>query len=78
MLEEKIADLASQKQKKLLQRLVGELSKSNPELYYQATSEVARALKLHIDGEAKLFQEERELLQVLSQRDIEVLLSHHS
>lgn len=78
MLEEKIADLASQKQKKLLQRLVGELSKSNPELYYQSTSEVARALMLHIDGEAKLFQEERELLQVLGQRDIEVLLSHHT
>jgi len=78
MLEEKIADLTAQKQKKLLQRLVEELSKTNPELYYQATSQIARELKTHIDHGASLNQEERELLQQLSQRDIEVILSLHS
>ncbi len=78
MLEEKIADLAAQKQRKLLQRLVEELSKTNPELYYQPTSQIARQLKIHIDAGGNLIHEERELLQVLSQRDIEVLLSLHS
>ena len=78
MLEDKIVDLVSQKQKKLLERLVGELSKVNPDLYYQPTSQIARQLKQYIDGEAKLYQEERELMEPLGQRDIELLLSLHS
>lgn len=78
MLEDKVADLTAQKQRKLLQRLVEDLSKTNPELYYQSTSQIARELVEHIDAGKGLIHEERELLQQLDQRGIEMLLSLHS
>lgn len=78
MLEDKTADLISQKQKKLLERLVGELSKTSPDLYYQSTSQIARQIRQYIDNGAGLNQDERELITPLGQRDIEVLLSLHS
>ena len=78
MLEDKTADLISQKQKKLLERLVGELSKTSPDLYYQSTSQIARQIRQYIDNGAGLNQDERELIRALGQRDIEVLLSLHS
>ncbi|MEE2946539.1 MAG: hypothetical protein VX444_15335 [Pseudomonadota bacterium] len=78
MLEDKIADLISQKQKKLLERLVGELSKTSPDLYYQSTSQIARQIRQYIVNGAGLNQDERELMTSLEQRDIEVLLSLHS
>ena len=77
MLEEKLSDLIAQKQRKLLQRLVEVLSKTNPDLYYQPTSLIARQVKTHIEAGENLINEERELLQSLTQRDIEVLLSLH-
>lgn len=75
---EKIEDLIAEKQRRLLQRLVEELSKSNPELYYQPTSQIARELAQHIAEGTGLIHEERELLQQLDQRGIEMLLSLHS
>lgn len=78
MLEEKIADLTAQKQRKLLQRLVEDLSKTSPELYYQSTSQIARELVQHIENGKSLSHEERELLSTLDQRGIEMLLSLHS
>lgn len=78
MLEEKITDLIVQKQRKLLQRLVEELSKDNSDLYYQSTSQIARVLLEHVEGGKNLNHEERELLQPLDQRGIEMLLSLHS
>lgn len=77
MLQEKRKDLDSEKQKKLLERLVAELSQSNFDLYYQPTSQIARELKDYIENDAELFAEERELLSHLSVRDIEVILSLH-
>ncbi|MEM8872402.1 MAG: hypothetical protein AAGB10_08810 [Pseudomonadota bacterium] len=77
MLEDKRQDLDSEKQKKLLQRLVTELSRSEIDLYYQPTSVIALQIKQYIDDGAELFAEERALLNRLSQRDIEVLLSLH-
>lgn len=78
MLEDKFADLTAQKQRKLLQRLVEDLSKTNPELYYQSTTQIARELAEHIDDGKSLSHEERELLKTLDQRGIEMLLSLHS
>ncbi|CUI36701.1 hypothetical protein [Cognatishimia activa] len=78
MLQDKTADLISQKQKKLLERLVGELSKTSPDLYYQSTSQIARQIRQYIVNGAGLNQDERELMTSLEQRDIEVLLSLHS
>ena len=77
MLEEKRKDLDSERQKKLLQKLVEELSHSDPDLYYRPTSEIAAAIEAHIKKGARLSKEDRTLLQRLSLRDIQVLLSLH-
>ncbi|MEM8792875.1 MAG: hypothetical protein AAGE80_14740 [Pseudomonadota bacterium] len=77
MLQDKRNDLDSEKQKKLLERLIAELSKSNPDLYYQPTVQIARLVKEHIDEGADLSVEDRALFEGLSQRDIQVLLSLH-
>jgi hypothetical protein len=75
MLRDKRKDLDAEKQKRLLHRLVAELSHSDPDLYYRSTSEIAFRLKEYIDGEADLSEEEDALLMRLSRRDIEILLS---
>ncbi|MEM7438236.1 MAG: hypothetical protein AAF393_01460 [Pseudomonadota bacterium] len=76
-LHEKRKDLDSEKQKALLRRLVAELSGMDPDFYYRPTAEIAQAIKTYISGSAKLVQEERALLDKLSVRDVEVLLSLH-
>ena len=77
MLQEKRDDLAVEKQKRLLQRLLNDLTRSRPDLYYQATTEVARHIREYVSEGAAMTAEERALLEQLSVRDIEVLLSLH-
>lgn len=77
MLQDKRKDLDSEKQKQLLQRLVEELSRTEMDFYYRSTTEVAALLEQHIAKKARLTAEERALMQRLSRRDIEVLLSLH-
>ncbi|MEC8196709.1 MAG: hypothetical protein VX228_10395 [Pseudomonadota bacterium] len=76
-LHEKRQDLDGEKRKVLLQRLLSDLSGLDPNLYYQSTSQIAVLMRAFIDGDAKLVQEERQLMQGLAPRDIEVLLSLH-
>lgn len=78
MLEEKQADLDREKQRKLLERLVAELSQDHFDLYYQSTSEIAFLLENYIQNKASLTQDERALLAPLSRRDVEIRLSLHS
>ncbi|MEM8635184.1 MAG: hypothetical protein AAGF33_09435 [Pseudomonadota bacterium] len=73
-MEEKRKDLDAEKQKRLLERLVGELSRSHIDLYYQSTSEVAFLLRKYIDKDAKLSVEEQVLLKPLSEYDIQLRL----
>ncbi|MEQ9694705.1 hypothetical protein [Shimia sp. SDUM112013] len=77
MLQDKRKDLDAEKQKKLLERLLHELSDRNPSLYYQPTSEVALQVERYIAHGATLHAEERTLLERLGRRDIAVLLSLH-
>ncbi|MFW8635681.1 hypothetical protein [Cribrihabitans pelagius] len=77
MLQDKRKDLDSEKQKQLLQRLLEELSRTEPDFYYRSTSEVAALLQQRIDGGARLSAEEKTLLKRLSRRDIGMLLSLH-
>lgn len=77
MLQDKKSDLDSEKQKRTLTRLVTALSEAHPELYYQSTAEIAILVKEAIDEGKVLNGEERQLMQRLSLRDIEVLLSLH-
>jgi hypothetical protein len=77
MLQDRREDLDSEKRKKLLQRLVSELSREHPDLYYQPASEIARQIRSDIACGTKLNADERALMDRLSQRDIEMLLSLH-
>ena len=76
-MEEKRKNLESEKQKRLLQRLVGELSHSRQDFYYRSTSEIAFLIKGYISGDANLSVEERGLLAPLSESDIQIRLSLH-
>jgi hypothetical protein len=77
MLQEKRKDLDHERQKQLLQKMVSELSRLEPGLYYQSTSAVAQRLKSYLRKGAQLSVDDRSLMQKLSVRDIEMLLSLH-
>jgi hypothetical protein len=77
MLQEKRKDLDHERQKQLLQKMVSELSRLEPGLYYQSTSAVAQHLKSYLRKGAQLSVDDRSLMQKLSVRDIEMLLSLH-
>ncbi|MEM7461669.1 MAG: hypothetical protein AAF362_03215 [Pseudomonadota bacterium] len=77
MLKDKRADLDAEKRKKLIARIVKELSRENIDLYYQSTSAIARLVKQHVDSGSNLSADDKSLLETLDQRDIEVLLSLH-
>ena len=68
-------DLDAERRKKLLQRILSDLTHSRPDLYYQSTSEIARQIAEMIKSGGRLAADDRALLQRLTQRDIEVLLS---
>ena len=77
MLEEKRTDLEAEKRRKLLQRLVENLSHASPAVYYMPTSEIAKLLVKTIETGGRLSPEDRAMLKPLSARDIEVILSLH-
>ncbi|MEL7165328.1 MAG: hypothetical protein AAFY52_02870 [Pseudomonadota bacterium] len=78
MLEDKKEDLSGEKVKRLLERMVRDLGREHPDLYYQPTSHIARLLHERIAKADTLNGEERELTAHLGQRDIQVLLSMNS
>lgn len=77
MLHDKHKDLESEKRRKLLEKLLGDVSKDAPDLYYRSTSEISQILLQHIDQTARLHPEERDLLKGLDARDIAMILSLH-
>ncbi|MBO6509612.1 MAG: hypothetical protein JJ866_26180 [Roseibium sp.] len=77
MLQDKKSETDGERQKVLLRRLVNEVSRENPDLYYQSTSQVARTIRDHIAEGRGLNREEQVLMQRLNSRDLEILLSLH-
>ncbi|MEM6728173.1 MAG: hypothetical protein AAF618_06710 [Pseudomonadota bacterium] len=77
MLEEKRKDLASERKRALLRRLVSELSAADPDLYYRPTSQIALSVIGYARDGAGLNADEKALLTELTPRDVEVLLSLH-
>ncbi|MFW2587446.1 hypothetical protein [Sagittula sp. SSi028] len=77
MLQDKRNDLDAERQKRLLQRMVAELSGAHPDIYYTATTDIAAMLQQDIAEGRGLNQDERALMQRLTRRDIEVMLSLH-
>lgn len=74
MLQDKRVELDAEKRKKLLDRILVELSRANPDLYYRSTTEIASLVEGHIRG-PNLNADDKALLQNATRRDIEVLLS---
>ncbi|WP_136439581.1 hypothetical protein [Pacificoceanicola onchidii] len=77
MLQDNRKDLDAERRKPLLERLLKEIGRDNPDLYYRSTSEIAQLIAAHIERGATLHPEERALVQGLSPRDIAVVLSLH-
>ena len=77
MLRETRKELDGEKQKVLLRRMVEEMSRGDPGVYYLSTTEIAARIEQRIVDGAGLLAEERGLLRRLRRRDIELLLSLH-
>ena len=77
MLQDKKTETDAEKRKSILRRLIVDLNRDNPDLYYQPTSEVARLVRQLIATSSKLNADERKLMEKLSNRDLEILLSLH-
>lgn len=76
-MEEKHKDLKSVRQKALLMKIMSELSETKPSFYYLSTVEVATQIKAHIDQGNGLSRDDLALLNGLSLRDIQIILSLH-
>lgn len=76
-MEEKHKNLVNTRQKAAIQKILAALSKSDPNLYYLPTIELAAEIKNYIHNSGDLAREDVELLQHLKRRDIQILLSLH-
>lgn len=74
-MEQKRHELKSQKQRKLLEDIVARLASEHPSFYYLPTVEVAAKIEQVIRTGDQLSVEQRELLEGLGRRDIQILLS---
>lgn len=77
MLQDKKSETEAEKQKALLRRLVADVSRETPDLYYLPTAQIARLIEKHIAESPNVNVDERKLMARLSTRDLEVLLSLH-
>ena len=77
MLQEKRKDLDGERQKRLLRKLMSDLSHANPNVYYMDTAGIAQLIHETIKTGGRLSAEDRDVLKRLTPRDIEVLLSLH-
>ncbi|MEM6513505.1 MAG: hypothetical protein AAF660_10870 [Pseudomonadota bacterium] len=70
--------LKATKQRHVLDQLVKELGRADSRVYYLSTIEVAQLILNHIDGDSSLSEADRALVEGLSLRDIQILLSIHT
>ena len=77
MLQDKHADLLAEKRRRLLERLIADISRSGYDLYYAPTSEVATYLLNYVKTDANLNADESALLDGITRRDIAIILSLH-
>lgn len=76
-MEEKRKDLRSTRQKEIIDKVIAQLHKLHPSFYYLSTIEVAAEIKKYTHEPNNLSLEELELVDNLSRRDIQILLSMH-
>lgn len=61
--------------RKLVMKRLEMLMQSNPQLYYEATTAVARAVHADITGDHNFEEAEKNAVSGLSVRDIEIILA---
>jgi hypothetical protein len=66
---------AAEKRKAIVTRQLNTLIKSNPGLYYEPTTTVARAVHEAIQSSTELSEEEHKVVGQLSVRDIELIFA---
>lgn len=64
------------RRRKLVKRQLDSLINSNPQLYYEATAAVARAVHQDLQNNESLTEDESKALAGLSARDIEIILAY--
>ena len=69
--------LESKIKKEIVQTIINELSKKEPDLYYTDTMTIASLVVEYIEDK-KLKQTEYELVKDLSRNDVQVLMSYNS
>ena len=77
MLQDKKSETDAERQKVILTRMVEELSREQPDLYYQSTSQIAQTIQARVAEGKTLNGDERKLMDGLTARDISVILSLH-
>ncbi|MEM9844092.1 MAG: hypothetical protein AAF965_04780 [Pseudomonadota bacterium] len=77
MLKDKRKDLDFEKQKEIMQIIMSDLSKADPDIYYRSTSAIAAGILNYVDTTRTLSAEEKALIRRLGQRDIQIILSMH-
>jgi hypothetical protein len=76
-MEEKRINLINTQQKRIINEVVAALNESHPSFYYLSTIEVAAEIKKYFHTASRLSVEDFELVDKLSRRDIQILLSLH-
>jgi len=77
-MEDKRQNLKSNKQVRLMEKIMLDLADHHPSFYYLSTIEIANEIKNYIDTKNKLSKEDLALLDDLEVRDIQILLSLHN
>ncbi len=70
-------ELLSDQKKKVIDKIISELSQSDPQLYYTDSSSVASIVKDYIDDK-KLERGHYEMVKDMSAHDIQMLMSFKS
>ena len=66
----------AERRRRVVKRSLEALMRSDPQLYYRPTSDVARAIHDDIGDRGGLSAEDREAVKGLSTRDIELILAY--
>lgn len=77
-MEEKRKDLIASKQKELINLVLAKLHTENPSFYYLSATDIAHEIIRYIKEPGVVSMEEMQLLQNLSQRDIQLILGLHN
>ncbi len=77
-MEKSRQELKAEKQRRLLEQIVGRLADEHPSFYYLSTVDVAAKIEEYIGTGAKLSAEQQELMRGLDRRALQMLLSVQS